>query len=239
MRCEEIQIALLEAQKYPQEILPAEWIKHLETCPDCREVRELWQQLSHFPAPVPDPGLTERFRKRLAHEVPQTKRRSPLLAGWGLPLAATLLLAVGGAFAAGYSLRPLPTNPRREALAEFRRGTAADRLQTIALVTSNRSGDSNLVMALLERVALDPSVEVRLSAVEALYIFGSDPSLGDRIAEALPSQDQPRVQLALVDLMVALRERRAAEALRRLVQEHRLGPAARHHAEARLAEQRM
>ena len=72
-----------------------------------------------------------------------------------------------------------------------------------------------------------------------VILCASDPALGQRIAEALPRQTRPEVQLALVDLMVALRERRAAEALRRLLQDARLNPEVRRRAETRLAEQRL
>lgn len=240
MDCQELQIALLDALKNAGEPLPPGGIEHLEKCPDCQEFRELWQHLGQLPVPLPDPGLSQRFQEQLQRERPSSKPTARFLAGWGLPLAATLLLTLGGAFAAGYSLRPTePATPQQAALTQFRRGTTAHRMQTIALMTTTRGRDSNLVGALLERVTEDPSPEVRLSAVEALYIFGTEPSLGSRIAEALPRQEFPQVQLALVDLLVALRERRAAEALRRLVQENRLDPATQHHAEARLADQRL
>lgn len=240
MHCDEIQIHLIEALKEARNpALPPGFAEHLESCAECREFRELWQALGE--GPKPDPTLSLRFRERLRLE--GAPRKSPVqrLTGWGLPMAAAALLMLGGAFAAGRTLRmeAKPANPRQAALAQMRRGKAADRMQAIALVTPSQRGDSDLAAALLDRVMRDPSTDVRLAAVEALYLFGSDPGLGARLAEALPRQDQPQVQLALVDLLVALRERRAAEALHRLLKEDRLGPEVRHRAETRLAEQRM
>ncbi len=242
MRCEDIQIHLADGLKDPRDpTLPKGFAEHLESCAECRELRTLWQALGETPVPPPDPGLGARFRERLARELPQPAPNVHRLSGWALPLAAAALLMVGGAFAAGYVLRgePESSNPRQAALARLRRGSPADRIQTIALITSTRGGDPDLVGALMDRVMEDPNVDVRLSAVEALYLFGSDPALGQRIAEALPRQDRPQVQLALVDLMVALKERRAADALRHLLKENRLGPEVRRRAEARLAEQRL
>jgi hypothetical protein len=241
MRCDEIQIHLIDALKEARNpALPPAFAEHLESCADCRELREVWQALGEGPVPQADPALSLRFRERLKFEGTPTKSPIRRLTGWGLPMAAAVLLMFG-AFAAGFTLRieAEPANPRQAALAQMRRGKAADRMQAIALVTPSRSGDSELAAALLDRVMGDPSTEVRLAAVEALYLFGSDPGLGARLAEALPRQEQPQVQLALVDLLVALRERRAAEALHRLLKEDRLGPEVRHRAETRLAEQRM
>ncbi len=235
MPCEAIQEFLLDGLKSP---LPEGFDTHLETCAECRELWDTWQALGEVPSP--DPGLSARFRSRLLREGPQ-KPAVHRLTGWGLPLAATFLILLGSAFAAGYALRgkPEPSTPQQAALEGLRRGSPTDRMQAIALVTSPRSGDPDLVEALMERVTRDPNPEVRLAAVEALYLFGSDLSLGQRLAKALPHQDSPRVQLALVDLLVALRERRASEALRRLLREERLGPDVRRHAESRLTEARL
>ena len=86
------------------------------------------------------------------------------------------------------------------------------------------------------KVSHDPSLDVRLSAVEALYLFGADPGLSHRIEVALPGQTRPEVQLALIDLLGALRQKRAAEALRRLMDQDQLPPEARQRAEQRLSQ---
>lgn len=234
MRCEDA-LSLLLDPSVPES---PELAAHLQSCAECRAMRELWEKLDHLPAPLPDPGMTHRFRQRLRAETRASRPTIHPLTGWALPLAAAMLLAVGGAFAAGYSLRPTASTDS-PATARLRHGSPSERMQTLALVSAPQGREPQLMEALLERVQRDPVPEVRLAAVEALYLFGSDPALGLRLAETLPQQDQPRVQLALVDLMVALRERRAADALRRLLREDRLGPEARLRAEARLAEQRL
>ncbi len=77
---------------------------------------------------------------------------------------------------------------------------------------------------------------VRLAAVEALYLAAPEGDRDGRVEAALRGQDRPEVQAALVDLLVALRQRRAAEALRSLLAEGRLAPSARRQAERRLAD---
>lgn len=224
MRCESVSSLLLEAFKGSgSSDLSREVRTHLEHCSECRELWELWSALGDWPTPPPDPGLPWRFRQRLKGLTP------PRRSGWILPIAAALLLVAVGAFAAGLSLgRPALT---------FDPGRSRDRLQAIALAWSEPRED--FPEALVERIAHDPSSEVRLAAVEALYLFADSPHLVERLEEALMRQDRPEVRLALVDLLAALREKRAAEALRRLLQGGHLEPGTRHHVEQRLRELRL
>jgi len=233
MRCEDLETHFLDGLKARNETtLPEGFAEHLEECSQCRALLELWQELDRLPLEAPDPGLGQRFRQRLTQVHPPPKRQS-----WFFPLAAAALLLAGVALGAGYSLR-FPETGRTKDCVDLGRGSASDRLQAIAMVSPSRNPQCNLAEALLERVAQDPSTEVRLSAVEALYLFGSEPELALRLETCLQLQDRPAVQLALVDLLAALRERRAAEALRRLVRDGHLGPAVRRRAQSRLEELR-
>jgi len=72
---------------------------------------------------------------------------------------------------------------------------------------------------------------VRLAAVDALYLFRNHPLVKDSLIRALSGQESPLVQVALIDLLVEIRERRAAEALKDLIQNARLDPDVRKHAE--------
>ncbi len=233
MRCEDLEPHFLDGLKACNETtLPDGFAEHLDECSQCRALLELWQGLDRLPLEPPDPDLGQRFRQRLAQVHPPPKQQS-----WFFPLAAAALLLAGVAFGAGYSLR-LPEAGQTRDCADLGRGSTSERLQTIAMVSPSRNPQCNLAEALLERIAQDPSTEVRLSAVEALYLFGSEPELALRLETGLQQQDRPAVQLALVDLLAALRERRAAETLRRLVRDGHLRPEVRRQAELRLNELR-
>jgi hypothetical protein len=222
--------AFLEALARGQEPTP-EARSHAEACPACRELRDLWEDLGVLADAGPDSGRVARFRERLAREgrLHPPRRLLRLL----LPLAAALLLVAGGAFAGGWLLRG-PAG-RDSELALLRRGASGARVQAIALLGAGRQGGPDLEAALLERVRRDEATEVRLAAVEALYLCASDPGLSGRLESVLAAQERPEVQLALVDLMVALRERRAAEALRRVLGRGGLSPEVRARAEQGLA----
>lgn len=234
MHCKDLEPHLLDALKgSPDAALAQDLAEHLASCSHCRELQALWIGLDQLPLEAPDPSLVHQFHLRLRASKPPTR-----LSGWLLPLAAAVLLVAGTTFVAGYSLRrpDAPTSEGGPVRASLRRGSAADRMQAIALLAPTPHNGSDLTEALLERIAEDPNTQVRLSAVEALYVFGSEPGVATRLEAALRHQDRPEVQLALVDLMAALRERRAVEALRRLLRDGHLGPAVRRRAQSRLEE---
>jgi hypothetical protein len=62
--------------------------------------------------------------------------------------------------------------------------------------------DPQIVSALVKALKYDSNVNVRLSAVDALAKFVGDPAVRTEVVGALPGQESPLVQIALVDLMV-------------------------------------
>jgi HEAT repeat protein len=147
--------------------------------------------------------------------------------------AAGLILALGIALGRQWR-QESPASPA--GFTALRYGSTTDRLEAIALVSGRSTSGPELQDALLDRVQHDSSPEVRLSAVEALYLFGSDPSLSRKLEAALPLQTRPEVQLALVDLLAAIRQERAADALRRLIQSGQLSGSVQRRAQQRLSQ---
>jgi HEAT repeat protein len=117
-------------------------------------------------------------------------------------------------------------------LALINQTSAGERLRGVALVSQVRHPDPSLVNSLLDLVDGDPNVNVRLSAVEALFLFGPQAEIRERLTRSLAKQTSPLVQIAMIDLLVASREKQAAEALRRLIQDQRVRPEVREHAES-------
>lgn len=70
----------------------------------------------------------------------------------------------------------------------------------------------------------DSNVNVRLAAVDALYLFYDQPEVKEHILGTLAKQDSPLIQAALIDLLVGIRERLAVESLQHLLQDKNLNP---------------
>lgn len=178
------------------------------------------------------PGRIREFLKGLL-----TARKPAYV--YGLSLA---LLVVG--IGAGYFLREAGTADRTAALhrelQDMRRAVAlsmidrplaSDRLEGVGMSARLDSPDRKTLKALVDTLDGDPNVNVRLAAVDALYLFRNDPGVKDSLVRSLGKQESPLVQVALIDLLVEIRERRAADALRKLIGEARLAPQVKQHAE--------
>jgi HEAT repeat protein len=74
---------------------------------------------------------------------------------------------------------------------------------------------SNQVLAtLLDTLRHDPNVNVRLASIDALRAFATVDSVRTGLVEALGNKTSPMVQIALIDAMVEIRERRSLDTLR-------------------------
>ena len=76
--------------------------------------------------------------------------------------------------------------------------------------------DPQMLDALLQVVNHDSNINVRLSAVDALQKFAADPEVARAMANAIPPQESPLVQIALVDMLAQWNARAVAPDLERL-----------------------
>ena len=237
-------------------------LDHMAECASCREelqgLSETWARLRVLDEEArPSPALRARFYTMLEayprDPLPESKQvvgERPLVRWWEWalrPAAALLILAAGVAL--GARLKSGPANPPPEAdlarmgkeiaslrqqvsLALINQTSAGERLRGVALVSQVQHPDPSLLNSLLDLVDGDPNVNVRLSAVEALFLFGPHPEIRERLTRSLAKQTSPLVQIAVIDLLVASREKQAAEALRQLIQDQRIRPEVREHAES-------
>ena len=110
------------------------------------------------------------------------------------------------------------------ALSMLDQSSPSRRIKGITWTAGLKDPGRETLAALLYRLNYDSSVNVRLSAAEALYFFADDPQVKQGIIDSLPNQKSPMVQMALIDLIVELREKKAADALKRLMENDKLNP---------------
>lgn len=228
---------------------------HIADCPDCRQELEdmsaVWTKLGVLPEEYPSNGLRDRFYGMLEEYKTEMNRERPLhhlkqffaslfyrfrtgspayqLALGFIPLFIGLTL--------GYILFSGTQNAdlRREvqnmrqmlAVSLLDQRSTTERLRGVNLSYGLENPSSQTIAALLDTLNNDTNINVRLAAVDALYLFYDSPSVREGIIQSLSRQESPFLQAALVDLLVSVRERRALESFKKLVEANELDPKVR------------
>lgn len=171
-------------------------------------------------------------------------RSGPLLA-YGLlallvGLGLGIVVAGGGPFGPGGrgELRSLRGEVRTlnelVTLSLLEAPSATERLQGVSFGARMERPDREVLSALVEAATRDPNVNVRLAAIEALAPVASRPRVLGPLARALPEQESPLVQVALVDLLLASDGETARRAAAGLLEDEEVYPDVRRHVRERL-----
>jgi HEAT repeat protein len=113
----------------------------------------------------------------------------------------------------------------------LQQASSSERLRGVGYMEKVRAPGRRTIDALLQTLDSDPSVNVRLAAADALYLFAGRPGVKEGVILSLAQQVSPSVQVALIDLLVDMREKRAVEALKILAGNDKLNPDVRRKAE--------
>ena len=79
--------------------------------------------------------------------------------------------------------------------------------------------DDEIIVALIKTMNDDDNINVRLAAIEALYQFSSEEKVKDAFISALATQKEPVIQLALINILVNLKERRAVDNMQKIIED--------------------
>jgi hypothetical protein len=214
--------------------------QHLAGCLECAadmaQLGALWEKLGDIPAPEPSHAMTARWEATLAGF--DRRPRFTLAALW--PARPLWQMAIALAcLALGYLIHQPPANRgeiaelRQEvantkqlvALSLLQQESAGERLRGVDYTEGIRRMEPEVVSALVQAVNGDPSVNVRLAAIDALAKVSGDPGVRQALVNALPRQDSPMVQAALIDYAADYaRDRQALAAMKQLTERSDLNP---------------
>ena len=256
MRCEDAAIDIvtsLAGELGPE--AEATLRQHLDICRACQSEADrlgaMWRGLGAVPADVPATGrMQQRFLAELdafqlgadqarAQVLQHTPRRSTLTAVvWPVAVAASLMIGVFIGRA-----RPLPvtdTNPELTALrhelhatqemvslALLNQSSAAERLRGVSWSERLNDPGADVVTALIDALARDQNVNVRLAAIDALSRWADRPDVRRGAVAALSDRSSPMVQIALIDWLVQLKEPSSRDVLRTLSDDAQVDAAVR------------
>jgi hypothetical protein len=215
------------------------------------ELSQFNNRLAAVAAPEPSERLRSNFYQMLAEEKRKEKSRLGL-SDWftsmlerlrdqitlGQLAYSLVVLALGVTLGLNYSRKQNTGDEKLVALTTemqqmkkmmmltlLEQPSATDRLKAVNLTNDMEQADDKVIKSLLQTLNSDPSVNVRLAAIEALYQHAGNPLAREGLVSAITKQESPLVQLALADVMVAMQEKNSVKQLKQLLQQQDLNEA--------------
>lgn len=110
--------------------------------------------------------------------------------------------------------------------------SASQRILGVQAAYEVKETDHEIVDALIRVMNEDKNSNVRLSAIEALSKFRDESKVRAALIASLSIQTDPGVQIALIQLMVQMKEKGAVESLQQMIKEDKVLPAVKDEAYA-------
>ena len=198
----------------------AELGRNLELRTEVEQLREFWEALDTLPK-----------------EQPSAAMRPIQQLGLGLVLF-TMGIFVGHAVDSSRvsqqiaQLHEEVRNMRQTvALSLLDRQSASARLEGVSWGSRVERPDREVSTALLTALNHDSNVNVRLSSVDALQSMAGDSAIRAALVDAIPTQESPLVQIALIDALVQIHDTAAAGELARISRDAQYNPNVRQRAQ--------
>lgn len=158
------------------------------------------------------------------------------LTTWSLRLAAGVTLLIlgfaGGVVYNNWRADQASTNladsaPALEmkkvlAFEQLPKTSASERIQAVNQSYELSQADQAITQLLINTLNFDANVNVRLAACQALARFENEPDVRDALIQSLQIQTDPNIQITLIEILVAIKEKRAVVEMKRLAQNQQL-----------------
>ena len=224
----------------------AEFEKHIQQYPECKkELEQMKAFLNIFDeeVPVPTDRLKAKFDSVLEEEkinqgkvVQIHQRKSSNWTGSVLKIAASIALLVA-AFQLGslFQQRKVnediaqlqdETNQMKQTamLSLMENQSASKRIQGVNYIEEFEQPDETIIQALANRLLYDENDNVRMTAFEALVKFTSSERVKTTFIEALEQEKNPSIQVAIIQALVQIQEKKAAEPMKKLLEKEDTQP---------------
>ncbi|PLK42935.1 HEAT repeat domain-containing protein [Emticicia sp. TH156] len=103
-------------------------------------------------------------------------------------------------------------------LSMLKRESASERIQAVNYSYDINKPDTEVLKALVKTLNNDPNINVRTAAAEALSHFGDEKVARDALIQTLLTQQEPTLQITVIDILANLGDKRAVKPLQKLLQ---------------------
>ncbi|WP_456438547.1 HEAT repeat domain-containing protein [Psychroserpens sp.] len=217
--------------------------QHLASCDDCKvnyeKTKALFSAFENVEKETPSENLRTAFYKLLEEEkqlhdnkivqLPQQKKEFP----WkhAFQIAASIIFMFGGYILGSHNSKQtanqeilalqVETIELREdmVLAMIENQSPSKRIQAVNFTESFAKPDIKILEALISRMQYDGNMNVRLAAAEALSEFPKSTIVKEAFIEALTAQKDPSLQIAIIQFLVKIQEKRAIAPMQQLLEQ--------------------
>ncbi|WP_041801393.1 HEAT repeat domain-containing protein [Flagellimonas ruestringensis] len=224
----------------------AKFEQHLEQCTECKkELEEMKAFFNVFEKEIPIPTNRLKTKFEAALELEKNNQgkvvqmESKTSSGWTgnlLKIAASIaLLAVAFQMGSMFQQRKVnqniaqlqdETNQMKQTamLSLMENQSASKRIQGVNYIEEFDRPDKAIILALANRLLYDENDNVRMSAFEALAKFSSSETVKSTFIEALAQEKNPSIQVAIIQALVQIQEKKAAEPMKKLLEKEDTQP---------------
>lgn len=241
-KCKEIEDQLwgyLNGDLSEQDIIIVD--QHLAECDRCQEALKLEQKfldaLEGVEDQMPSVDMKLKFDQMVDQEQQKIidatmRQRSRITIGVLLQYAAAVLVIFCCGYFMGtnkdrstnemewvYMQSELVEMKQQLTLATLQQPSSSERLKAVNLIGDQSFDDKKVVATLIKSLQSDASVNVRMAAANALLRFPNNPLVKDAFLDALKNQKDASMQITLINIIIQLKEARAKEILREIIEE--------------------
>jgi hypothetical protein len=229
-----------------KQVVEQELVSNPEAYRLYEQFKEVIQVMDHTSLIEPSSHLKMSFNEMISTEIASEKQaRSIFFKPAFYRVAASIALLIMGGMAGFWINQHLRQQDEIAKLKQDLEKTKAlmmARLEDkqspsqriLGVLTSNEISkvDDEIVEALINIMNEDPNSNVRLAAIEALRKFHQEPKVKKALISALSTQTDPLVQIALIQLMVEMKEKQAVKPLQKIIEDQEALPTVKDEAHA-------
>jgi hypothetical protein len=225
-----------------------EFEKALPLYPDLREeveqLKSMSEGLSNTPELAPSDASKMRFRQAVMEEKAALPREHNTTSPWIYQLVAGFALLICGIAIGLLVNRPADNSAELVAMQQELRETrslvlqsalknhsASDRIKAVSLTGAISNPNPEVIGTLVKTLNTDESPNVRLAAAEALMNYADSELVRASLVRSLSNQDDPIIQITLIQMMIQIDEKSAVKQLKWLSEDENTQAVVRQSAE--------